>query len=198
MDEEVREWARKKAQEISEGGSVLSAEPMPTAEPMPAPAAAPTPAPEELAKVEKKKPAEEKAKRPIEQPPIKGSVDVEEKIAEYLEEAGAVKEMEVKQAPPVEEPQPPEEPPQPMKEQRRISKMHMPKMPKISAPKLKLPKLLFPKPSAPKLLEPEPSRLPGPPKVKPVLFNKRRILIAIISSVAGIVAGYLLLQFLIK
>ncbi len=173
MDEQVREWVKKKLQTISEGESVLSQSTSASITvPTPPSIAAPTPSPaaehvqEEPEKVEKeievkkevKKEHEVKQRPEIEQP-INGSVDVEEKISEYVQKVVDGKEP-VAYEPAVKEGLPVEEP-------GHSEEFSIPKMPKLS------------------------ERRPG-------LFTKRRILIMMISSVAGIVAGYLVFLFLIS
>lgn len=175
MDEQVQEWVKKKLQRISEGETVLSQsipeEPEKVEKEMTIDTEIEKQTPETKKQPDIKQQLEIK-QRPKAEQPVNGSVNVEEKISEYVQEIVAekpkVEQNQTEQKSQIKEKSPVEKP----KYSEGFS------MPKIS----KIPK--FPK--MPKLLEP-----------KLDLLTKRKILIMIISSVAGLVAGYLVFLFLI-
>ena len=222
MDEEVREWLKKKMEKVEAGESVL-VEPAPDRS-KPAHATE-KPGKEEERLVEKKTEKEAgveqetaakqeieakqepEPEQPVKEQPIKTSVDVGEKIKEHLREreaereAGAVEKPEepkVVQQPQAEQELQPEEEPQPEQKQPEQTRPEQkPKSKLFKMPELRLPKISLPKLPAPKRARTA-SPWMGRLSRRPRFFTKRRILIVIVSSIAGIVAGYLLLQLLSK
>ena len=218
MDEEVREWLKKKMEKVEAGENVL-VEPAPDrSKPV---HAMEKPGKEEVTLVEKKiekeagvveetaVKAEPEPEQPVKEQPIKTSVDVGEKIKEHLRErdAGAVEKPEepkVAQQPQAEQELQPEQEAQAEEETKPEQKQPEQTRPE-QEPKselFKIPRLRLPKISLPKLPAPKRARTASPwmgrLSRRPRFFTKRRILIVIVSSIAGIVAGYLLLQLLSK
>lgn len=249
MDEEVRKWLKKKMEKIEAGESVL-VKPVPDKSRPVSVVEKPDKEEEELVEktiereadvveetvteqeIEAKQ--EPELEQPVKEQPINTSVNVEEKIKEYLQERAAddverPEEPKVSQQPQAEQELRPEqetrpeqtqsitrkptselqtkkpqaddfqeleeslrleEPSQPTKEQKPKSKL-------FRMPKLGLLKILLPKPPDSRRVRSEDS-LMGRLSRKPRFFTTKRILIAIISSIAGIVGGYFLLQLLSK
>lgn len=216
MDEEVRKWLKKKMEKVEAGESVFVGPAPDRSKPA---HAMEKPGKEEEMLVEKKTEKEagvveetatkREPEQPVKEQPIKTSVDVGEKIKEHLREraAGAVEKPEepkVVQQPqadqelqPEQETQAEEEPQPEQKQPEQTRPEQKPKSKLFRMPRLRLPKISLPKPPAPRRVRPGDPLMRGLSR-RPRFFTRRRILIAIVSSTAGIVAGYLLLQFLLK
>jgi len=180
MDEQVQEWIKKKLQTISAEENILS-----------------QPTPEEPVQEEPKKPEKkildskeikerlEIKQQPKAKQPIDGSVVVEDKISEYIQkvvdaenyviEKPAAKNPAVKNLGSVDEQQPKTKSEQQPQVKDGIPTGE-PTYPKKSS-MLKIPKLF--------------GQGLG-------LFSNRKVLVLIISSVAGIVSGYLVFLFLVS
>ena len=208
MDEEVRNWMKRKMENINAGKPVLGGHapfgPLPLLrkislfkkfgpkEPkvqveIEMPAEEDIKEPETNKPEAKKKPTNEEAvaehkAEPMEQP-ITTAVDIEGNIARDVK-ANIASEMaertEAEQHPQVEQ--------QPKPRRFKLPKLRLPKisLPKVSKAQkpMSLPKQKTSKPSS------------GPPRPIIGIFTKKRILVAIISSIAGILVGYLVLQLI--